>query len=101
MNTLTAIGIALFSLIATFGFAYYLARFLTPSFFAPKVKCHVCGHEGKAKIVKEGSSLVELALFFFFIIPGIIYSMWRKGTEKNACAECGAVQGITKVKKVA
>ena len=39
--------------------------------------CTVCGSVGFPKKVTPGSFLVELGLWIFFILPGVIYSVWR------------------------
>lgn len=101
MDLLFGLGMAIFSLGATYLFIRWLVKFLAPEYFTPVVKCHTCGHTGKAKIVREGSGFIELLLFFFFIIPGVLYSMHRKSTQKLACSECGATQGVAKVKVAA
>ena len=101
MDLLFGLGMAAFSIIATYYFIKWFVKFIAPEYFTPVVKCHTCGHTGKAKIVREGSGFIELALFIFFIIPGILYSMHRKSTQKLACSECGATQGVAKVKVAA
>jgi hypothetical protein len=36
----------------------------------------------------SGSIIIELALWLFFIIPGIIYSIWRGNSTKLVCRSC-------------
>lgn len=38
----------------------------------------------------KGSILVELALWLFFIVPGLIYSIWRHASVYQGCAKCGS-----------
>lgn len=52
--------------------------------------CTNCGHTGKAKRVTKGSILIEIVLWCFFIVPGVIYSLWRLTTRYDACPQCGA-----------
>jgi hypothetical protein len=52
--------------------------------------CSNCGTVGTPKTVTKGSILIEIALWLFFIIPGIIYSIWRLTTRTKACRSCGA-----------
>ena len=52
--------------------------------------CLNCGTVGAPKTVTKGSFLVEIILWLFFIIPGIIYSIWRLTTRAKACCSCGA-----------
>ena len=52
-------------------------------------ECKLCGHKGAAKNYTPGSILIELILWLFFIIPGIIYSCWRVSKREKVCAKCG------------
>lgn len=38
----------------------------------------------------SGSCLIELLLWVMFIIPGIIYSIWRLTTRRPVCPKCGS-----------
>jgi len=51
--------------------------------------CTTCGHIGLPDRITKGSFLIELALWLFFIVPGLIYSMWRLTTKHYACPKCG------------
>lgn len=42
----------------------------------------------------NGSILIELILWCFFIIPGVIYSIWRLTSRHAACPKCGAANMI-------
>lgn len=50
--------------------------------------CTQCGNIGKSKKVAKGSTGVELVLWLCFIIPGLIYSIWRVSSYHNACRVC-------------
>ena len=52
--------------------------------------CSSCGYIGRPKRAVRGSGGVELILWFFFIIPGLIYSIWRSSSRHNACPVCGS-----------
>jgi Zn-finger nucleic acid-binding protein len=52
--------------------------------------CTNCGYLGKSTTVVQGSFLIEVILWLFFLIPGIIYSIWRLTTKHRACPKCGA-----------
>jgi hypothetical protein len=56
--------------------------------------CSNCGHTGKAKKVTKGSTLIELVLWLCFIIPGLIYSLWRLTSRHLACPQCGATNMV-------
>lgn len=69
--------------------AWLIARlFRSPS----KLVCTACGTVAKPKMVTRGSILIEIVLWLCFIIPGLIYSIWRHTTRGNACAACGSEQ---------
>jgi hypothetical protein len=50
--------------------------------------CTTCGHEGEPKSVTRGSMAIEILLWLCFIIPGLVYSLWRLTTRHKACAQC-------------
>ena len=52
--------------------------------------CPNCGNIGRPKTVVKGSILIEIILWCFFLVPGIIYSLWRLTTKHSACRYCGA-----------
>jgi len=52
--------------------------------------CPHCGYLGDSKIVTKGSFWIELVLWIFFIIPGVIYSLWRLTSRASVCPSCGA-----------
>lgn len=56
--------------------------------------CVQCGYVGKTKRVTKGSLLIEIVLWIAFIIPGILYSLWRLTTRYDACPSCGAATMI-------
>jgi len=57
---------------------------------AQKLVCTACGHFGEPKEVTKGSGLIEIILWFFFIVPGIIYSIWRRSNKPKVCRVCGS-----------
>lgn len=57
---------------------------------AKQMLCPNCGTQGWPKRKTQGSFLVELLLWLFFIIPGLIYSIWRLTTRSKVCPQCGA-----------
>jgi len=32
---------------------------------------------------------IEVVLWLCFIIPGLLYSLWRQGSRQPVCAKCG------------
>ncbi|MCF7864941.1 MAG: hypothetical protein K9M11_00345 [Candidatus Pacebacteria bacterium] len=57
---------------------------------AQKLICSACGHVGSTKTAVKGSGLVEIFLWFCFILPGIVYSLWRSSSRYKTCRNCGS-----------
>ena len=57
---------------------------------AKQLICSECGTVGKAKTVTRGSFFIEIILWLCFLIPGLIYTVWRLTTRHKACAACGS-----------
>lgn len=51
--------------------------------------CPQCGTTAKPRKHTPGSFLVELVLWLFLIVPGLIYSVWRVSSRKSVCPACG------------
>lgn len=51
--------------------------------------CKNCDENVNGKKITPGYFLIEVILWFFFIIPGLIYSIWRIGNKKVVCERCG------------
>lgn len=56
--------------------------------------CATCGTIGKPKTITRGSIFIEIILWLCFLVPGLIYSIWRLTTRRAACAACGETQLI-------
>lgn len=54
----------------------------------PKV-CTTCGHLGPTTTQTRGSIVIEIVLWLAFLIPGLIYSIWRLSSRRQVCAKCG------------
>jgi hypothetical protein len=50
--------------------------------------CLQCGSIGDTKRSMKGSVLTELFLWLFFLLPGLIYSIWRHSTVAQVCSKC-------------
>lgn len=50
--------------------------------------CTTCGYVGHPVTTVKGNVLFELLLWCFFIVPGIIYSIWRGSTNQKVCPKC-------------
>lgn len=56
--------------------------------------CRTCGHRGPAKTVTGGNLAIEIILWLCFIVPGLIYSIWRLSSRHQACKSCGSREVI-------
>ena len=54
--------------------------------------CTNCGTQAKPKKIVKGSIGLEIILWMCFIVPGLIYSLWRptSAARFKACPSCGA-----------
>jgi hypothetical protein len=53
--------------------------------------CSSCGFVGSPEIKYKGSIWIEIILWLFFLIPGIIYSIWRVGSKFLRCPMCNGI----------
>ena len=51
--------------------------------------CTDCGTLSPGKQLIRGSALMELALWFCFLAPGMLYSIWRRQDKPVRCLGCG------------
>ena len=51
--------------------------------------CSSCGKDAVPRLVRRGDMRIQVFLWFFFIIPGLFYSMWRETTKQTLCSVCG------------
>ncbi|MGA2224905.1 MAG: hypothetical protein ABSH41_10725, partial [Syntrophobacteraceae bacterium] len=64
---------------------YFLVKFMANS----KVYvCRDCGYRGRAFKAYKGSVSIEIILWCCFILPGIIYSIYRASSSQKICRNC-------------
>lgn len=63
---------------------------IKPSKMSQNLICSSCGHIGESKLKAKGSMAVEIVLWLCFLIPGLIYSVWRISSKQNICSKCGS-----------
>jgi len=59
-----------------------------------KKLCKSCGEVGKAGRYMPGSLIVELVCWLMFILPGIVYSIYRHSASKPCCKVCKSLEII-------
>jgi len=57
--------------------------------------CRNCGSVDKPEQKLKGHFLITLILLLCWIIPGIIYMIWRRSGLKNTCSHCGSDQIVS------
>lgn len=65
------------------------ARYLPAKFVCTRCYLH-CEAIKKTK----GNTAIEVFLYFLWIAPGIIYSIWRRSNLKDSCQACGSTDII-------
>lgn len=68
---------------------------------AHELFCKSCGKIAKPRKLTKGSFLIELILWLCFLIPGIIYSIWRLTSRTFVCPYCESEDLIGKGSPVA
>jgi hypothetical protein len=51
--------------------------------------CRKCGQIGPHELNKKGKLSTEVILWLLFMLPGLIYSIWRRTGRYFACRACG------------
>jgi hypothetical protein len=55
-----------------------------------KMVCTTCETVGEPKKATKGSFLIEVFLWLCFLVPGLIYSLWRLTSKQTVCPVCRA-----------
>jgi len=50
--------------------------------------CTTCGTTASPKNHTKGSIFIEIILWLAFIVPGLIYSIWRLTSKQQICPAC-------------
>ncbi len=51
--------------------------------------CPNCGAVDYAVRRTRGAFVIEIVLWFCFVLPGLLYTLWRATSKYDACAKCG------------
>lgn len=63
--------------------------------------CTQCGSVGDQKRYTKGSLGMEIILWLLFILPGVLYSVWRLTSKYAGCPKCRAANMIPVTSPVA
>lgn len=50
--------------------------------------CTACGTSGRARKETPGSFIIEVILWLCFLVPGLIYTIWRYSRKHWVCEVC-------------
>lgn len=53
-------------------------------------ECMICHELTRGRTKVKGSLFIEILLWCFFIVPGLIYSIWRMTSTNVICSHCGS-----------
>ena len=81
--------VGVFSALKKIDGRYLCAQCATNPSGKPKYYCNAC-HNFTPAALKKGSGWIELVLYFFYIVPGVLYSIWRRASAPNVCPLCRA-----------
>lgn len=62
--------------------------------FRPKHICIACGSTAQPRTVTPGHIVLEACLWLAFLVPGLLYSVWRMTHRKKVCRTCGSAHII-------
>lgn len=57
-----------------------------------RMACKTCEAVALPRTRTKGSLLIEVILWLCFLVPGLIYSVWRLNTRDHVCASCGSTE---------
>jgi len=57
--------------------------------FRKKYVCMECGCQREPIMAKRGMLIIELLMWLLYILPGVIYSIWRRVRKQEVCPNCG------------
>ena len=66
-----------------------------------EIVCTKCGYVGDPKTITKGSLAVEIVLWLCFLLPGLIYSVWRISSRVDGCPTCGNLSLIPRDSPIA
>ena len=61
-----------------------------------KQHCMTCGYDATPQTKVKGSGLIELVLWLALIVPGLVYSIWRRTALRPSCSQCGSASLVPK-----
>jgi len=61
-----------------------------------RLHCIDCGSSFQPRLgPARGNGWIEIVMYFFMILPGVMYSIWRRsGSGKRECTVCGSSRAV-------
>lgn len=88
---MSSFGLLHWVIFAAIAYAVFIAaRGIFGSKKGAEMVCLDCGTQARAVRRTKGSLAIEILLWLCFLVPGMIYSIWRLTTRTWACPECGS-----------
>ena len=56
--------------------------------FSKKYVCMECGCQRDPIKAKRGLLVIEIFMWLLYILPGVIYSIWRRVRTQEVCPNC-------------
>ena len=56
--------------------------------FSKKYICTLCGSQKEPVWAKRGSGYIEILMWLAYIVPGMIYTLWRLLRKHQVCQNC-------------
>ncbi len=56
--------------------------------FTKKYVCMECGCQRDPVDAKRGLLVIEICMWLLYILPGVIYSIWRRVRKQPVCSKC-------------
>jgi hypothetical protein len=81
---------AIFGILVTLYFVFHIFA----GYSQKPMVCKSCGTVGDGHTVTRGSLGIEIILWLCFILPGLIYSVWRHSSQFTGCDACGSREMI-------
>ena len=53
-----------------------------------KIQCLVCDKKNSVQPQRRGNTIIEVILWCFYLVPGLIYTLWRNGGNEYTCPIC-------------
>jgi ssDNA-binding Zn-finger/Zn-ribbon topoisomerase 1 len=50
--------------------------------------CTQCGKQANPKVITKGNIFFEILLWICFLLPGVLYSIWRHASRIKGCPDC-------------